>query len=49
MMMKGVGKSINVIFDNVGYGGDYLLIESRRDWARFLAMQEWEMDGETVE
>ena len=29
--------------------GDYLLMASRRDWARSLAMHEWVVVGETVE
>ena len=48
MMMKGVGKSINVIFDIIDYTVPVRTL-SRMSWARLLARIPWKADGETVE
>ncbi len=48
MMMKGVGKPINVLFDIIDYT---VLVRTLSiiDLARLLAIMAWVVDGETVE
>ena len=48
MMMQGVGKSINVIFDIIDYTVSVRTL-SRISWARLWARMPWNADGETVE
>lgn len=48
MMVKGVGKSINVLFDIIDYTVP-VWTSSRMDWATLLARIPWKAEGDTVE